>query len=106
MMKNKMVEKDERTTFIETVSYKLGYKFIAFALLVDASYRQRKFNEEPWDLFIIIIISGLVMAIYQYKQKNFRNSLDKKYCFNTCNCLCLYFSTSFLLILPYSNLNF
>ncbi|NRZ96762.1 hypothetical protein [Clostridium tetanomorphum] len=69
MMKNKMVEKDERTTFIETVSYKLGYKFIAFALLVDASYRQRKFNEEPWDLFIIIIISGLVMAIYQYKQK-------------------------------------
>ncbi|MBC2396305.1 hypothetical protein HGG79_00750 [Clostridium tetanomorphum] len=68
-MKNKMVEKDERTTFIETVSYKLGYKFIAFALLVDASYRQRKFNEEPWDLFIIIIISGLVMAIYQYKQK-------------------------------------
>lgn len=38
-MANKMVSKDERTTYIENVSYKFGYNFIAFALLIDIMYR-------------------------------------------------------------------
>jgi lysylphosphatidylglycerol synthetase-like protein (DUF2156 family) len=68
-MTNKMVGKDERTTFIQNVSYKFGYNFIAFALLLDVMYRGLKFNEAPWDLLVIIIISGLVMTFYQYMQK-------------------------------------
>lgn len=68
-MINKMVRKDERATFIENVSYKYGYNFIAFALLLDVIYRSLRFNEAPWDLLVIIIISGLVMTVYQYKQK-------------------------------------
>lgn len=68
-MTNKMVEKDERTTFIENASYKFGYNFIAFALLLDVIYRGIRFNEAPWDLLVITIISGFVMTIYQYKQK-------------------------------------
>lgn len=68
-MINKMVAKDERTTFIENVSYKFGYNFIAFALLLDVVYRGLRFNEAPWDLLVIIITSGLVMTVYQYKQK-------------------------------------
>ena len=68
-MTNKMVEKDERTTFIENFSYTIGYKFIAYALLLDVIYRSIKFNEAPWDLLAIVIISGIVTTIYQYKQK-------------------------------------
>jgi hypothetical protein len=68
-MDSKMVEKDERTTFIENISYKFGYIFITFALLLDVAYRSFKQNEAPWDLLALIIISGLVMSLYQYKQK-------------------------------------
>lgn len=68
-MTSKIVEKDERTTFIENISYKFGYIFITFALLLDTAYRSFKFNEAPWDMLAIIIISGVIMSIYQYKQK-------------------------------------
>jgi hypothetical protein len=68
-MPNKVVEKDERTTFIENISHKYGYNFIAFALLIDVMYRSIMLNEAPWDLLGIIITSGFVMAIYQYQQK-------------------------------------
>lgn len=68
-MISKMVEKDERTTFIENISYKFGYLFITFALLLDVAYRSLKHNQASWDLLAIIIISGVVMSIYQYRQK-------------------------------------
>lgn len=67
-MISKIVEKDERTKFIENISYKHGYIFITFALLIDVAYRSFKLNEAPWDLLGIVIISGFVMSIYQYKQ--------------------------------------
>ena len=68
-MINKTVEKDERTSFIERASYSYGYKTLAFGLLLDIIYRSFMFNESPWDLFAIIIISGFTMTAYQYKQK-------------------------------------
>ena len=68
-MTSKIVKKDERTTFIENLSYKFGYIFITFALLIDVAYRSIKLDESSWDLLAFIIISGLVMSIYQYKQK-------------------------------------
>lgn len=67
-MISKIVEKDERTKFIENISYKYGYIFITFALLIDVAYRSFKLNEAPWDLLGIVIISGFVISIYQYKQ--------------------------------------
>jgi hypothetical protein len=68
-MNTKSIEKDERTTFIENASYKYGYNFIAFGLLLDVMYKSLRFDESSWDLLALIVISGFVMAIYQYKQK-------------------------------------
>lgn len=68
-MVDKPLEKDERTTSIENVSYSYGYKFLAYALLLDIIYRSFRFNEPQWDLFAIIILSGLVMTVYQWQQK-------------------------------------
>jgi hypothetical protein len=63
-MSEKMVEKDERTTFIEYISYKIGYILITFALLLDVAYRSFMLNEAPWDLLALIIVSGLIMSLY------------------------------------------
>ncbi len=67
-MNNKTV-KDERATFIENVSCKFGYNLITYTLLIDVIYRALVLDEAAWDLLGIIIISGLVMTLYQYKQK-------------------------------------
>jgi hypothetical protein len=69
-MKNyKKNDKDERAIFIENVSFKFGYNLITFVLLFDVVCRGLIFNDAAWDLLGIIIISGLVMTLYQYKQK-------------------------------------
>ncbi len=68
-MSGKIVEKDERTTFVEYISYKIGYTFLTLALLLDVMYRSFILNEAPWDLLTLIIVSGLIMSLYQYKQK-------------------------------------
>jgi hypothetical protein len=68
-MTKKMVQKDERTAFVEMASYSYGYKILSFGLLIDIMYRSFRYNEAPWDLFAIIIISSFAMTIYQYKHK-------------------------------------
>lgn len=77
MKNNKITNKDERAIFIENVSYKFGYNLITFALFFDVIYRGLILNEAAWDLLGIIIISGLVMTLYQYKQKILDNNWIK-----------------------------
>lgn len=66
---NKMVEKDERTTFIENISYKFGYMFLTYALLLDVVYRGIRFNEAAWDLLALVIVSSFISTIYQYRKQ-------------------------------------
>ncbi len=82
-MTNKIIEKDERTTFIENTSYSFGYKFIAYALFIDVIYRGLRFNEAAWDLLAIVIIGGFVSTIYQYKQKILAKSWLKVVAFSS-----------------------
>ena len=49
-MFDKMVEKDERTTFIEGVGYSYGYKFLTYGLLLDIMYRSFRLDEAPWEV--------------------------------------------------------
>ena len=66
---NKMVEKDERTTFIENISYKFGYMFLTYAILLDVVYRGIRFNEAAWDLLALVIVGSFIATIYQYKKQ-------------------------------------
>ncbi len=69
MEKVKLVERDERTETIENRSYNLGYKVMAYAVLLDVMYRSFRFREAPWDLFALVIFSGLVVTGYQMKHE-------------------------------------
>ena len=96
-MTNKIVEKDERTTLIENISYKHGYNFIAFAFLLDIMYRSFRLNEAPWDLLGIIIISGLIMSIYQNKHKILGKTWRKTIAFTIVLSIILGFSVLYIL---------
>ena len=68
-MINNKVEKDERAIDVEKASYSLGYKVMAFAILIDVIYRSMKMGEAPWDLLAIVILGGLVSSVYQAQRK-------------------------------------
>jgi len=70
-MSAKIIEKDERTTFIENQSYRYGYIVLNFGILINIMYRSFRLNEAPWDLFGLIFLGGLVTTVHQYRYKIF-----------------------------------
>lgn len=46
-----------------------GYNFLAFALLIDIMYRSLVFREAPWDLFVLLFVSGVVSTVYAAQHK-------------------------------------
>ncbi len=62
-------EKDERAVAVGNVSEALGYRILAFALLIDIAYKAYRYDVASWDLFGIIIGTGLIVTLYQARQK-------------------------------------
>ncbi|HEU4787449.1 MAG TPA: hypothetical protein VFS57_08580 [Gemmatimonadaceae bacterium] len=63
------VERDERTVAVENASYRLGYRFVSFAVLMSVAYRSFFLKQTSWDLFAIIILGGVVTTVYQRNQR-------------------------------------
>jgi len=59
------VIRDERTLSVENASYRWGYLFLAFGILVIVAYRGLVKQEASWDLLALVVISGVVTSIYQ-----------------------------------------
>jgi hypothetical protein len=68
-MKENMILKDERTVAVENASYRWAYLVLSFGLLVDVAYRGLGRQESGWDLLALVILSGLITALYQGSQK-------------------------------------
>lgn len=66
MSANKPAERDERSVAVENASYSLGYRVIAFALLLDVAIRAWKLGDPGWDLMAIVIGSGVLVTVYQW----------------------------------------
>jgi len=59
------VIRDERTLSVENASYRWGYLFLAFGILLIVAYRGLVKQVASWDLLALVIISGIVTSIYQ-----------------------------------------
>lgn len=59
------VVRDERTVVVENQSYRWGYFVLAFGLLLVIAYRAYALGETSWELFALILLSGLVTTLYQ-----------------------------------------
>ena len=69
MSTHQSVERDERTVAVENTSYRWGYIFLTFALLIDVVYRGMVRHENAWDLLTLVIVGGAVCTVYQARQK-------------------------------------
>jgi dolichyl-phosphate-mannose--protein O-mannosyl transferase len=59
---------DEQTTILlRGIGW--AYNFIAFAILIDIMYRSLFFHEAPWDLFALLIGSGVISLVYAARHK-------------------------------------
>ncbi len=68
-MNRPTVLRDERTEMVENASYRWGYNVLAFGLLIVITYRAFAMGESNWDLFALLILSGLVATVYQYRNQ-------------------------------------
>ena len=59
------VQRDERTVFVESASFRWGYLFLSFGLLALVAYRSLAWRESPWDLLLLVVLGGAVPAAYQ-----------------------------------------
>lgn len=64
-MKDETVIRDERTIMIENASYRWGYLFVTYGLLVIITLRAFFQNQTNWDLMALVVISGLIATAYQ-----------------------------------------
>ena len=59
------VVRDERTLSVENASYRWGYLFLAYGVLLIAAYRGLVQRVANWELLALVIVSGLVTTLYQ-----------------------------------------
>ncbi len=60
-----LVQRDERTVAVENASYRWGYLFLSFGLLVLVAYRSFARHESAWDMFLLVLVGGAVVTAYQ-----------------------------------------
>lgn len=68
-MSTKQVEVDERTISVQNASYRKGYVFVTFGILIVAAYRSLVFNQNTFDLLGLVMLGGLVTTLYQAQNK-------------------------------------
>jgi hypothetical protein len=61
--------RDERTIAVENASFRGGFTFLLFALLVDVTYRGLFRNEVAWDLLGLVFVSSGFSTIYQARNR-------------------------------------
>ena len=63
------IGRDERTIAVEHASYRWGYLFLAFGLLVVTAYRAFSTGDSSWELLGLVVLSGLVTTTFQLRQR-------------------------------------
>lgn len=64
------VDSDERTVAVANASYRLGYLFLSFAVLVSVAYRSFRLGQTSWDLLAIVVIAGVLTTAYQQAHRS------------------------------------
>lgn len=68
-MMSQAIERDERSVAVENASYRWGYLFMSFAVLLSVVYRSFVLKESSWDLLAIVVLGGMVTTLYQRNER-------------------------------------
>ena len=68
-MNTSFIPRDERTTAVENESFRWGYLFQAYGLLLIVAYRGFVLGEASWDLLVLVVLGGAITALYQARQR-------------------------------------
>jgi hypothetical protein len=59
------IARDERTVAMENAGYRWSYLVLSFGLLILTAYRSLARGEASWELLALVLLGGVVNAIYQ-----------------------------------------
>ena len=76
-MKTATVDHDERTVAIENTSYRWAYLFLSFGLLAIVVFRSFALHQSSWDLLAIVILSGVIAAVFRGREHAFTGGAAK-----------------------------
>lgn len=71
---DRSVSHDERSVSVQNASYRWGYLFLSFGLLIVIALRAFFLKESNWDLMALVMISGLITTAYQGVNRIFTRS--------------------------------
>jgi hypothetical protein len=63
------INRDERTLAVENAGYRWSYLVLSFGALAIAAYRSLSLGEATWDLLALVVLAGVVNAVYQASQQ-------------------------------------
>ena len=69
MSTDSSVQRDERTVAVENAGHRWGLILVSYGLLIDVIYRSIVRHEGAWDLLALAVAGGVVVAVYQARQK-------------------------------------
>lgn len=68
-MNTELAERDERTIAIENAGYRWSYLVLSYGLLGIVAIRAFARGESPWDLLALVVLGGVVNAVYQSRER-------------------------------------
>ncbi|MDP2857121.1 MAG: DUF6442 family protein [Bacillota bacterium] len=68
MSGHQKVFSDERSESVQHKGQSIGFTVMSFLLVADVMYRSWAMNQASWDLLGIVVIGGLVSAVYNMRQ--------------------------------------
>lgn len=63
------VQKDERTVFVENVSFRYAYYALSYGLLAIVVIRAAVWRESSWDLMALVVAGGVVALTHQVREQ-------------------------------------
>lgn len=68
-MTSRAADRDGDAAGEHNASYRAAYLFLAYGLLASVMYRGFVRAEQPWDLLALVVLSGGVATLYQWRQR-------------------------------------
>lgn len=73
-MKDQTILYDERSVTVQNASFRWGYLFLTYGLLIVIAIRGFFLKQSNWDLLALVMLSGLITTAYQGINRIFTRS--------------------------------
>lgn len=72
-MQPRNAQSDHRPPAVEDAGYRWAYGVLVFGVLASVTYRSFVFQQDNWELLLLVMVSGAASTFYGYQQGSLGN---------------------------------